>query len=86
MNLREMSEFDDVVISERRENFDSVMGQGLQLIPVHGDAEEVEDGGGGEHHVHGIVHVTQPDREQPVAVQEDTDAIKHHRPNGHREI
>ena len=49
--------------------------------PVHGDAEEVEDGGGGEDHVHGLVHVTQPHREQPVAVQEDVDGIEHHRPH-----
>ena len=83
MNLRELSEFDNVVISERRENFRYVLEQGL---PVHGDAEEIEDGGGGEHHVHGVVHVTQPHGEQPVAVQEDADGIEHHRPHGHGEI
>ena len=81
MNLRELSEFDNVVISERRENFEHVV-----YLPVHGDAEEIEDGGGGEHHVHGVVHVTQPHGEQPVAVQEDADGIEHHRPHGHGEI
>ena len=81
MNLREMSQFDDVVISQNMEKDCVCLG-----APVHGDAEEVKDGGSGEHHVHGLVHVTQPDREQPVAVQEDTDSIEHHRPDGHREI
>ena len=61
----------------RRGNIEFVPGQGE---PVHGDAEEVEDGGGGEHYVHGIVHVTQPHREQPMAVQKDADGIEHHRP------
>lgn len=46
--------------------------------PVHGDAEEVEDGGGGEDHVHGIVHVTQPHGEHPLTIQHNIDGIEDH--------
>ena len=54
----------------------------LSLVaPVHGDAEEVENGGGREHDVHSIVHVTQPHGEEPMAVQEDANGIEHHRPH-----
>ena len=46
--------------------------------PVHGDAKEVEDGGGGEDHIHGIVHVTHPHREHPVPLQDHLGRVEHH--------
>ena len=54
--------------------------------PVHGDAEEVEDGGGGEDHVHGIVHITQHHGEKPVTVKDHLDGIKNHRTHRHRQV
>ena len=44
--------------------------------PVHGDAEQVEDGGRGEDHVHGVVHVAEPGREYPLTIEDDGDGIE----------
>ena len=53
------------------------LGPGLGAVPVHVDAEEVEDGGCGEDNVHGVVHVTQPGREYPLAIEDNSDGIKY---------
>ena len=42
-------------------------GRGHRKEPVHGDGHQVEDGGGGAHHVHRQVEVTQGVREVPFA-------------------
>ena len=62
------------------------LGPGLGAVPVHGDAEEVEDGGCGEDHVEGVVHVAQPHREHPVPVQQHVDGVKHHGAHRHGQV
>lgn len=42
-------------------------GRGHREEPVHGDGHQVEDGGGGAHHVHRQVEVAQGVREVPFA-------------------
>ena len=55
-------------------------------IPVHGDAEEVEDGGGGEDHVHGIVDVTNPHGKDPVALEDHQASVEKHCTHGHGQV
>ena len=53
-------------------------------LPVHGDAEEVEDGGGGEDDIHGVVNIAEPHGKQPVAIQDDLDGVENHCANRYR--
>ena len=55
-------------------------------LPVHRNTEEVENWSSWENHIHSFVHVTQPDREEPMTRVHHIDCIKHHCSHWHGQI